>query len=297
MSSWISSRNSSAAPLDTPQRLPEDLEREILEIVAFKHPETIPTLVRIARRTLLWLEPLLYRVLLLLDDDAIDRIQDRIERKPAALWRDGPRHLFLSVQSPQEFARNILSRCTGLEDLMLSCDSGRPREFLPALEAMQLRRLGVDMSDFFGGQAKMDLRGPAFSSITHLLLMDDHFGDADVDVCATQLAVLPSLTHLALVDGVPRELMLAVLERCAALYVLVNLRNNFRRHTVQFVARELGIEDPRLVILALGMFTKEWVAGAKGGEDFWVRADTFVDKKRKGEIDAATYWIDDDQIV
>ncbi|KAJ7477026.1 hypothetical protein B0H11DRAFT_2234979 [Mycena galericulata] len=297
MFSWISSRTPSGALPNTPPRLPEDLEREILEIVAFQHPETIPTLVRIARRTLLWLEPLLYRVLVLLDDAATVRIQDRIKRKPAALWRDGPRHLFLSVQSHPEFARTLLSRCTGLEDLMLYCDAERPREFLPALEAMQLRRLGVDMSDFFGAQAKMDLCGPAFASITHLLLMDDRFGAADLDVCAAQLAALPALTHLALADDVPRELMLAVLERCPALYVLVNLRNNFQRHTVQFVARELGVEDPRLVILALDMFTEEWVAGAKGGEDFWVRADRFVDKKRKGEIDAATYWIDDDQIV
>ncbi|KAJ7430451.1 hypothetical protein B0H11DRAFT_2135846, partial [Mycena galericulata] len=219
MLSWISAKDPSGVLPDTPPRLPEDLEREIFEIVAFQHPETIPTLVRIARRTIPWLEPLLYRVLVLLDDAATVRIQDRIERKPAELWRDGPRHLFLSAQSDPEFARNLLSKCTGLEDLMLFCDADRPREFLPALDAMRLRRLGVDMSHLFGGHAKMDLRGPAFAGLTHLLLMDIHFSDADV--CSTQLSFLPSLTHLALIEYVSRELMLAVLDRYAVLRVLV----------------------------------------------------------------------------
>ncbi|KAJ6472876.1 hypothetical protein C8R47DRAFT_1145659 [Mycena vitilis] len=42
---------------------PLDLERDIFEFTALKYPSTIPHLLRVCRRVLAWVEPILYRVL------------------------------------------------------------------------------------------------------------------------------------------------------------------------------------------------------------------------------------------
>ncbi|KAJ7928326.1 hypothetical protein B0H13DRAFT_2311607 [Mycena leptocephala] len=41
---------------------PPDLEREIFGTTALMYPGEMPTLLRVARRVLIWIEPLLYRV-------------------------------------------------------------------------------------------------------------------------------------------------------------------------------------------------------------------------------------------
>ncbi|KAJ7131271.1 hypothetical protein C8R44DRAFT_850069, partial [Mycena epipterygia] len=41
---------------------PPEREREIFEIAALLYPGAIPILLRVARRVLVWIEPLLYRV-------------------------------------------------------------------------------------------------------------------------------------------------------------------------------------------------------------------------------------------
>ncbi|KAJ7124232.1 hypothetical protein C8R44DRAFT_783205 [Mycena epipterygia] len=288
--------------LTGPPRLPEDLEREIFEITAFQDPASLPQLLRVARRTLLWLEPHLYGVIVILDDTSmLTRMRDRIKRKPAAVWRDGPRHLFLCIHSDAAFAAEILTKCTSLENLMLYCDPEQPRQFLPQLEAMpRLRRLGIDMHDFFGptigSPGGIDLSGPAFAGLTHLLLMDSEL-DAVVEVWCTQLALLPRLTHLALVDDAPGATITAILARFPALHVLVSLRQDFRRYTLESLVRRMGIVDVRFVCLFFMSFTDDWETGARGGEDFWVRADSFVAAKRRGEIEATTYWLGDDPLI
>ncbi|KAJ7126010.1 hypothetical protein C8R44DRAFT_874394 [Mycena epipterygia] len=144
-------------------RLPEDLVRRILEIAAFQCSMEIPILLRIARRTLLWFEPLLYRILVVFSGPITLILRDRLKEKPAKLRR-----------TPTLW--RLLSECTGLEDLVLDSDPARPRQFLPQLEAMRLRHLTVEMGDFFGGYKNMDLRGPAFANLAHLLLMDPDLG-------------------------------------------------------------------------------------------------------------------------
>ncbi|KAJ7691867.1 hypothetical protein B0H14DRAFT_3906143, partial [Mycena olivaceomarginata] len=42
---------------------PPELERELFETAALVHPATIPALLRVAKRVLLWIEPYLYRVI------------------------------------------------------------------------------------------------------------------------------------------------------------------------------------------------------------------------------------------
>ncbi|KAJ7116857.1 hypothetical protein C8R44DRAFT_983250 [Mycena epipterygia] len=257
-------------------RLPEDLERRILEIAAFLCPMEIATLLCIARRTLLRFEPLLYRVLVVSGYITLI-LRDRLKKKEAKLWRDPPRHLFLSrgtMHLDPEFAERLLSKCTALEDLVLDSDPARPCQFLPQLESMQLLRLAVDMGNIFGGYKTMDLRGPALVHLTHLLLMDPDLGEeADAERWSEQLALLPVLTHVAFREGAPRHIMLAVLARCPALRVLVN-----------------AVHRGRAVRGSTAPLAEDWTKGAWGGADFRVRADEFVEAKRRGEIEATKYW-------
>ncbi|KAJ7453335.1 hypothetical protein B0H11DRAFT_2071829 [Mycena galericulata] len=284
-------------------RLPEDLERQILEIAAFQDPTTVPTLLRVAKRTLLWLEPLLYRVLILFDEmSTITFLRDRLARKPDHIWRDGPRHLFMAIESVPDDVEAALAKCTGLQDLILYCDPAEPRRYLPHLEAMKLRHLGVNMEYLFGCHAAVDLRGAAFASLTHLFLLDDFHGPAEgvateAERWAAQIVLLTCLTHLAFVGDVPREILGTVLERCKTLQVVVSLRPPLRRMTVQSLHSKLRLEDERFVIMLFSTFAEDWQEGARGGADFWARADEFVAAKRRREIDAAKYWTDDDMTI
>ncbi|KAJ7255764.1 hypothetical protein C8J57DRAFT_1518054 [Mycena rebaudengoi] len=49
-----------------------------------------------------------------------------------------------------------------------------------------------------------------------------------------------------------------------------------------------SIDDPRFVMIVVMRYLEDWLVGANGGTDFWVRAELFVAKKRRGEIQPAT---------
>ncbi|KAJ7213763.1 hypothetical protein C8J57DRAFT_1517713 [Mycena rebaudengoi] len=41
-------------------------------------------------------------------------------------------------------------------------------------------------------------------------------------------------------------------------------------------------------------YVEDWKVGVEGGEDFWVRAELFIAKRKRGEIQPASrYWIQD----
>ncbi|KAJ7182925.1 hypothetical protein C8R43DRAFT_1116537 [Mycena crocata] len=57
----------------------------------------------------------------------------------------------------------------------------------------------------------------------------------------------------------------------------------------------LSIDDVPVVGIVLedDDYEADWVAGTKGGSDFWARADAFVGKRRRGEIEPKSRWIED----
>ncbi|KAJ7486871.1 hypothetical protein FB451DRAFT_1535027 [Mycena latifolia] len=291
MLSWTRKR-ARDAPATFP-RLPEDLERMIFELVAWEDPKTVPALVRVAKRTLFWLEPLLYRVLVLRDDPtAIARIHDLLAQKSDSLWRNGPRHLFLglAIASPAT-TDALLRKCTAIYDLLLYCGPAPSQNFLPQLAALPLRRLAIDMHHLFSNLPALDVRPPAFAHLTHLLLIDILYSaPAAAEPWAAQLARLPRLTHLAFLATAehtvqPRALLRAVLTQCAGLRVLVALHAEHRKMSAQKLHRKLRVADERFVVVPFVTLAEDWEMGARGGADFWARADAFIDAKARGEID------------
>ncbi|KAJ7255634.1 hypothetical protein C8J57DRAFT_1517927 [Mycena rebaudengoi] len=97
------------------------------------------------------------------------------------------------------------------------------------------------------------------------------------------VAKFPALTHLCLMSRNAPSILLPILRACDKLQVLVDMY--FTQEAVDH-SREApyAIDDPRFVMIINLNYFKDLVVGANGGTDFWIRAERFVAKKRRGEI-------------
>ncbi|KAJ7613623.1 hypothetical protein DFH06DRAFT_1242449 [Mycena polygramma] len=207
--------------------LPTDLEREIFEITAVRYPRSIPRLVLVAQRVKIWIEPMLYRTLSVVE--SAYRFQDtqtlRIEvdaslhSKPASFLRSHVRHVALS-KIPTDMAASILSVCTEATSLAIFQTPAAPT-LLPLLVPMPLSRLSVGLAELFG-RPTVDFGHPIFARLTHLDIFEAGW---DSDHMVSGLSGLPRLTHLSF-NPDPNETTPRVpdiLASCELLQVLVIL--------------------------------------------------------------------------
>ncbi|KAJ6461536.1 hypothetical protein DFH09DRAFT_1229094, partial [Mycena vulgaris] len=104
---------------------PFDVERIILEMTALSRPVSIPALMLVAWRVKDWVEPWLYRTLVI-GTDTIDGIPRcdmetfrRIARtKPPFFLRDSVRNLMV-YSVPAEDAQHITSLCSAVENVYI----------------------------------------------------------------------------------------------------------------------------------------------------------------------------------
>ncbi|KAK6991858.1 hypothetical protein R3P38DRAFT_3227272 [Favolaschia claudopus] len=156
---------------------------------------------------------------------------------------------------------------------------------IPILSEMHhLRRLAGNFRGLFAG---IDFTQPIYSSLTHLDIFD---GGWDLSILVAAVSVLPALTHLCLNtqywDRV-KEDSSGVFVGCPTLEVLL-----FQWSMVTTMGmdeyesnKEPRILDVRIVIGVYDDYFDEWEADARGSLSFWAEADSFVSKKRKGEIE------------
>ncbi|KAJ7213795.1 hypothetical protein C8J57DRAFT_1483330 [Mycena rebaudengoi] len=159
---------------------------------------------------------------------------------------------------------------------------------VPALEAMQLRRLSVVLLDLVES-SPVDPSRPLFRTLTHLDLWDS---DTEF-LTGLPFAQLPALTHLS-ISNLHTEnspFIVSTLRDCTRLCVLVSMQtgpfepDNETHHSV---------DDLRFVLMWLSNdeYIEDWKVGVDGGKDFWVREELFVAKRKRGEIQPASrYWI------
>lgn len=100
------------------------------------------------------------------------------------------------------------------------------------------------------------------------------------------IAELPALTHPSLSEEAHSSSLLLLLNTCGKLRVVVNMSGS---HSAFEQAKQApnSVDNPRFVVMAhVGddEYLADWKAGANGGHDFWARADRFVAKKKRGEI-------------
>ncbi|KAJ7438560.1 hypothetical protein B0H11DRAFT_1633415, partial [Mycena galericulata] len=186
--------------------LPVELEKEIFEIAAYSRPLCIPKLMLVAWRVKIWVEPLLYCIVVLLGDlellclDAMggypyedDVDFSRIRSTPASVFKNSVRHVCLHQVSYQ-VAAFILSASSSLEDLWIILDAANA-SLLPIIGPLPLKRLYCRLEDLFTPNTQIDFTHPLFSHLTHLEL----FAGSNVVLPElwSGLSLLPYLTHLS----------------------------------------------------------------------------------------------------
>ncbi|KAF8178222.1 hypothetical protein K438DRAFT_1836520 [Mycena galopus ATCC 62051] len=270
--------------------LPPELERHVFEITAFLHPSSRLRLLLVAHRVKIWIEPLLYTVLTIGAPNlskgnanssslSMQTLSNLMDGKPASFFRDHVRHIYFMGSAAAPILR-ILSVCDAIEDLNLPLEMQSPSTLAPVLAALPLRRMSILWLHFFPARTLTDSSHPLFTHLTHLEVNDWVTG-VSWDEWAGLVRV-PRLSHLSFPSYIDNETCQAVLRHCKALEVLVVVC--FARTRVHISEREeLGL-DARFVLLVVSDSHHEWEMGARGGMDYWVRADVFVKKRRAGEV-------------
>ncbi|KAJ7489319.1 hypothetical protein FB451DRAFT_686851 [Mycena latifolia] len=259
---------------------PPELEREIFETAAVRHRNTIPALLRVARRVLTWIEPLLYRVIRLDDASMAHAVRRAMQTKPAGFFQKSVRYVSfvsspLSVLSVEE-TYALLRLCPRI--LSLHTRPATPA-LVPILQGMsQLRMWSGSLQELFGNSA-IDLSLPSFRTVTHMTLLQEFLGPITV------LLALPALTHLGL-RGSNLDLVQRVLDECTYLQVVVNLWHYTNTHLAIQGAHRPPIMDVRYVVCVYRDEWDEWELGARGGLDYWEAADAFIARKRRGKYPA-----------
>lgn len=166
----------------------------------------------------------------------------------------------------------LLRMCTGIDNLLISGDlrhSCMPTFFTTRMCPTHLAIVG----NLFHAADVLDFGLPFFHRVSHLQLFD--LDDLVTSTWPHWLALsnLPSLTHLAvfLADVVP--LLLANLPKIQVL-VLYSDDPDATPH------------DPRLVIASLDQIQEVW-SSAQATNGVWARADSFMARKRRGDIEGS----------
>ncbi|KAJ7868503.1 hypothetical protein B0H13DRAFT_2558641 [Mycena leptocephala] len=261
----------------------------VFEIAALSHPIDIPNLMLIAWRIKEWVEPLLYRVVLVgslkphiisgFPVFTVDILLRVIESKPPGFLQNAVRHLFFDgeagEQSEQSEVEAILAACNRVKNLYDNF------QFIVNVHAIQpLRRLALPLETFL----ERCRRDPS----TACLLFSE-----DEDVC-TRLALIPHLTHISFYSA-PFEntVFYAALHADTRLHCFVF----FESKTVHLeYIDEAGplLGDDRLVCMEQEEdFRANWLHGAHTGYDYWTLAEAFIAAKRAGKVDRETLAISD----
>ncbi|KAJ7255626.1 hypothetical protein C8J57DRAFT_1345311 [Mycena rebaudengoi] len=275
---------------------PLELEREIFEIAATHHPETMPTLLLVAQRVLQWIEPLLYRTLVVGGRTLVlGRITAR-RLDPANLLHLQPAKLkhiqHLLVWHYRSALLPVLPLCGHVERLGLRSDDP---SMLTALEAMPPALQHLSFINSFTLDA-IDPSRPLYRTLTHLDMFAWTRQKLDF-----QFAQLPALTHLGMHGARLPPFFFDLLHSCPRLHVLVS-RIWFWSSWNRMQAHQPLDADPRFVMMfteaSINHFVQDWTLSAQGGKDLWARAELFIDKCRRGEIEPASrFWIEEsDQI-
>ncbi|KAJ7876507.1 hypothetical protein B0H14DRAFT_2714090 [Mycena olivaceomarginata] len=272
--------------------LPPELERLIFEIYALAHPRSIPKLMLVAQRVKEWVEPLLYRTMVVESDQplaglptyAANVVVAAIRDKPSSLFIAAVRNLCLFYWSTYD-TQAILAVCTGVENLWLPGLENN-RKLIPLLAALPIKQLYASCYRIL---RTLPPTHRVFSRLTHLELEDLLPVSVDCNFLAGAVSLLPRLTHLSfnysgLILTCPR-----ILESCATLRVLVCLNSYVMR---VYDLDELGLtRDVRFVVMHVRGYVEDWYTGTQSGEDYWSRAEIFIAKRRTEEIDPLRFEI------
>ncbi|KAJ7677753.1 hypothetical protein DFH06DRAFT_1465651 [Mycena polygramma] len=294
--------------------LPLEIELEIFTTAAMVHQETIPTLLRVARRVLIWIEPL-YKTLIFGrgNGHATTRLPAAIQgirAKPLAFREQVRDVLWWSSLLPNRGFEvhnpNGSIQCCILEideprhrgwvgdwwwsintehdpqekdlyTLLSICHGFKSLAFCGGLSPFAVEAFPLDLQ-----RLTMELwpyvpTPSSCAALTHL-----HIFYSDSNSYFSWINILPSLTHFCLdsPDDTHRLLLETLLKENRQLRVCIFT-------FLEDDPRVSGpwIDEDRVVIIPVNLnmddYIEVWKAGAAGGRDFWVHAEEFLSNKRK----------------
>jgi hypothetical protein len=179
-----------------------------------------------------------------------------------------------------EEGAEVLKLCSGVVNLCIVGHLAHPR-ILPILAEMHLQQLGGSLSELFDYRSAVDLTHRMFAHITHLDIFD-HMVDTQ---SSAQIPILPALTHLCLNNNVPWDVIQTVLAECKKLDILANIWDSDFSDRARERAQDVRVDDVRFVVGLYTDYLADWEAGARGRPNVWTKADDFVARKRRGEIE------------
>ncbi|KAJ6526377.1 hypothetical protein B0H19DRAFT_1275737 [Mycena capillaripes] len=188
--------------------LPHELECTIFEVAALARPTAIPTLLLIARRVKEWVEPLLYRVVVLSSFDSDSELHGYpittaaillrvIATKPAGFLENSVKHFFVSrgpVQASE--LQTIFTACNRVTNLFDSYTFASAAHLGVLGTLRHLQRLALPLDEFLHC-CSLEGTHSMLANLTHLELLRTGQQPRMESVCA-HLPLLSRLTHFAI---------------------------------------------------------------------------------------------------
>ncbi|KAF7296955.1 hypothetical protein MIND_00927500 [Mycena indigotica] len=266
---------------DLQPRLPPELERAIFAMAAALHPSMTVPLLLVARRVLIWIEPMLYSSTILEEESHLDAFLRMVARDPE-MARGAVRHVVVpftrGTTAAQDTIRTALSACTRLDRLAVgSCT------WSAALLA-DLSAAGVRLTRFAGhvttgGPTGFSTLQLLFGALTHLEVFDE-LHDA-----TPLLTALPCLTHVAISMPTMNDGERAVndLMRSLPRLKVFCIVWSINRHTS---TSHFVFTDARIVMCVY----EEWFDAIVDGPSYWELAEVHIAKKARREIPDNECW-------
>ncbi|KAF7350618.1 hypothetical protein MSAN_01621900 [Mycena sanguinolenta] len=142
-----------------------------------------------------------------------------------------------------------------------------------------------------------------FHSVTHLELYRNENGQLGWREWSP-LATLPALTHLCLTRFLSEAILQSALANCPGLTIAITAfwaefvsTPEEALEWARTFAQGLTFTDPRIVVTVVLDHIDDWEKGARGGDDYWERADIFLQRKRMGEIESTCYLLPPDGLA
>ncbi|KAJ7878841.1 hypothetical protein B0H14DRAFT_1630343 [Mycena olivaceomarginata] len=272
--------------------LPPELEREIFVLVAVNDPvdgwthqhvgDMVLVLPQVCRRVQIWIEPLIYERISLLQSfnggQPVPRFLATIDTRPASFFALHVKYLYFDYTVPLPAVQRVLSVCTGV----VSVGCHHPYLSLaPLLAPLPLQRLCV--SEFALPSTPADLP-PWAVSLTELGLTQSLPPDS-----AAALAALPALTHLAVdFEAVPNPVtpgmgtalaqLLAASPHLRCLVLMTSSKSDYRWAYERL--RKDAFGDARLHVHLRPIPDGTWDAWSRRVPDVFVEAEEALERRR-----------------
>ncbi|KAF7329345.1 hypothetical protein MKEN_00195700 [Mycena kentingensis (nom. inval.)] len=177
----------------------------------------------------------------------------------------------------------------------------------PAPAYPPLRHIYCELDSLFDVLRTDFATHPAFTHLTHLEL----FGDPFEDVLGSELTLaegyarilgIPRLTHLAVNDCPPFDICIQMLspapaaadgKQCSGasskleVFIVIMHGSNTPLPDVRALQ-----EEPRFVMMEVKEYIRDWQRGRIGEDDYWMRAERWVARRRNGDLARDRFVVD-----